>query len=391
MIQHIFKMLWSQRKYFAGIFVEQLLIFIILMLCMVSVAQKGVQYYSPGLLQTDHTVYFGYMFRQDRPSSQSQYDEMGKQMQNVIHNLREKPYVTAISESYGFLPYLRELYSKDSITIDQRKVEVEICGSDQFGWQVLRPKLIEGEWLTDKMLPDGSYPSVITRQLAEAVGWQQTVGRKIQLFSKPFTVVGLIEGKKIAPFDESAPTIIISGPLTMQMSRYMEYGARLKPNMQDEFFKDYIQEFHKNITLPNVEPSMGDLDKQKNNMLITTTLGLIFRSVPTGFFLIFGFIGTFGLFWLYSRKRLEEFALRRAIGATKNRLVGMVMTESVVLTLLAAIPGLVLAGFIYSWDGVVVIGVGATLAVMLLFSVFSAWYPAWKVSRVSPAEALHNE
>ena len=69
----------------------------------------------------------------------------------------------------------------------------------------------------------------------------------------------------------------------------------------------------------------------------------------------------------------------------------MVMTESVVLTLLAAIPGLVLAGFIYSWDGVVVIGVGATLAVMLLFSVFSAWYPAWKVSRVSPAEALHNE
>ena len=391
MIQHIFKMLWSQRKYFAGIFVEQLLIFIILMLCMVSVAQQGVQYYSPGLLQTDHTVYFGYMFRQDRPSSQSQYDEMGKQMQNVIHNLRDKPYVTAISESYGFLPYLRELYSKDSITIDQRKVEVEICGSDQFGWQVLRPKLIEGEWLTDKMLPGGSYPCVITRQLADAVGWQQTVGRKIQLFSKPFTVVGLIEGKKIAPFDESAPTIIVSGPLIVQMSRYMEYGARLKPNMQDEFFKDYIQEFYKNITLPNVEPTMGDLDKRKSNMLITNTLGLIFRSVPTVFFLIFGFIGTFGLFWLYSKKRLEEFALRRAIGATKNRLVGMVMTESVVLTLLAAVPGLVLAGFIYSWDGVVVIGVGATLAVMLLFSVFSAWYPAWKVSRVSPAEALHNE
>ena len=391
MIQHIFKMLWSQRKYFAGIFVEQLLIFIILMLCMVSVAQKGVQYYSPGLLQTDHTVYFGYMFRQDRPSSQSQYDEMGKQMQNVIHNLREKPYVTAISESYGFLPYLRELYGKDSITIDQRKVEVEICGSDQFGWQVLRPKLIEGEWLTDKMLPDGSYPSVITRQLAEAVGWQQTVGRKIQLFSKPFTVVGLIEGKKIAPFDESAPTIIVSGPLIVQMSRYMEYGARLKPNMQDEFFKDYIQEFYKNITLPNVEPTMGDLDKRKNNMLITNTLGLIFRSVPTVFFLIFGFIGTFGLFWLYSKKRLEEFALRRAIGATKNRLVGMVMTESVVLTLLAAAPGILLVVLTQRLNIVTLLGILSTLTVMLLFSVFSAWYPAWKVSRVSPAEALHNE
>ena len=48
--------------------------------------------------------------------------------------------------------------------------------------------------------------------------------------------------------------------------------------------------------------------------------------------------------------------------------------------------------FYLSGQNVMLLGAsGAIYGVMLLFSVFSAWYPAWKVSRVSPAEALHNE
>lgn len=395
MILHIIKILWEQRKHFVGILFEQLLLFIILMLCIVSVIQKAEQYYSPGLVQTDNTVHFGYMFRQDCPSSQLQYNDVKQQMRQVVHNLRQRPYVIAISASYGFLPYLRpsEFYGNDSVTIDQHKIAVAFSGSDESGWQVLRPVLIEGEWIVDHTLSDGSYPIVITRQLADTMRWEQTVGRRIWRGPRPYTVVGMIEGMKVDPFDESIPAVVVSGELEMgdYGSMYGEYGARLIPDMQEEFFKDYIQEFRKSVTLPNVEPSMGDLNKKKNDITVKTTLGLVFRLIPTAFFLIFGFIGTFGLFWLYSRKRVEEFALRRAVGATKNRLVGMVITESVVLTLLAAVPGLLLAVFIYSWDFVVLLGILATLAVMLLFSVFSAWYPAWKVSRVSPAEALHNE
>lgn len=391
----ILKILWKQRKNFIGIFFEQMLVFIILMLCAVSVAEKAEQYYSPGLLRTDHTVHFGYMFRQDQPNSQAQFDEMVRQMQQVMHNLRQLPYVTAVSSSHGFLPYLRpsEFYGKDSVTIDQRKVEVSISASDAYGWKILRPALTEGEWLSDHKLSDNSYPMVITRQLAEAMGWNQAVGRKIRRGVRLYTVTGVIEGMKVDPFDESIPSVIVSGELEMEGygSMYGEYGARLNQDMQDDFFKDYMREFRKNITLPNVEPIMGDMSKNKNDIMVGATLGLIFRSIPTVFFLIFGFIGTFGLFWLYSRKRVGEFALRRAVGATKAQLVRMVIIESVVLTLLAAVPGLLLAIFIYSWNWTVLLGVGCTLVIMLLFSLFSAWYPAYKVSRVSPAEALHNE
>ncbi|MCC8062666.1 MAG: ABC transporter permease [Rikenellaceae bacterium] len=392
---HILKILWNRRKSFFGIFFEQTLVFIILMLCAVSVAEKAEQYHSPGLLRTDNTVHFGYMFRQDQPTSQAQFDEMARQMQHVVRNLRQQPYVSAISSSYGFLPYLRpgEFYSKDSVTVDQRKIEVSVSGTDADGWNVLRPVLIQGEWLTDQKLSDGSYPMVITRQLAEIMGWEQAVGRKIQRGIRLYTVTGMIEGMKVDPFEESAPAVILSGKLEMEDhgSMYGEYGARLNPDMQDDFFTDYMREFRKIVTLSNVEPIMGDMSKNKNDIMVGATLGLIFCSIPTVFFLVFGFIGTFGLFWLYSSKRVGEFALRRAVGATKVRLVRLVVTESVVLTLLAAVPGLLLAAFIYTWNWTVVVGVGCTLAIMLIFSVFSSWYPAWKVSHISPAEALHNE
>ena len=69
----------------------------------------------------------------------------------------------------------------------------------------------------------------------------------------------------------------------------------------------------------------------------------------------------------------------------------MVISESVSITLLASVPGLLLSLFIYALTPVHLAAIGITLGIMLLFSVFSAWYPAYKVSGMDPAAALHYE
>ena len=128
----------------------------------------------------------------------------------------------------------------------------------------------------------------------------------------------------------------------------------------------------------------------KRGSMFEVVSGVAMRAIPTAFLLLFAFIGTFGLFWLNSKKRKVEFALRLVVGATKPRLINLVVMESLILSVLAALPGMVLFGFVYDWTGVNVAAIGMTLIVMILFAVFSAWWPAYKVAQVNPVEAMRE-
>ena len=53
-------MLWQERRKYAGVLMEQMLIFVILMVSMVALFEAINKYQEPGLLNTDNTI-FGYM------------------------------------------------------------------------------------------------------------------------------------------------------------------------------------------------------------------------------------------------------------------------------------------------------------------------------------------
>ena len=55
MIKHILTLIWNQKYHYVGIFIEQALIFIILMFCFINVSNDVKQYTSPGILTTDNT------------------------------------------------------------------------------------------------------------------------------------------------------------------------------------------------------------------------------------------------------------------------------------------------------------------------------------------------
>ena len=61
MIGHVLKMLWQERRKYAGVLMEQMLIFVILMVSMVALFETIDKYREPGLLNTDNTMIFGYM------------------------------------------------------------------------------------------------------------------------------------------------------------------------------------------------------------------------------------------------------------------------------------------------------------------------------------------
>ena len=391
MINQLLKMLWKQRRRHFGIFIEQLLVAVVLMLATVSVAEMVEKYATPGLLDADNTISIAAMYAKD--VSEEEKAKVQEILEVIAAKLRKLPCVEAIAATENLMPYgdNDEQYYRmsDSIHVDDRHFLAVRKYSDEFGAAVLKPKMEEGAWLENRALPDGSAPVVITRQLADKAGWTTAIGKKLTVKGRTCTVVGVAAGLKQMTFSPSPVAVVL--PRYAENREFQFYVVRIKAGMQQEFIDAFSGEFQRLIPDERINPRMFTSQDMKAVGVFSSIFGVVLQSIPTAFLFLFAFIGTFGLSWMTSRRRLKEFALRIALGSAKGQLMYIVIGESLLVTAIAVVPALLLSFFIYEYTAVHVIGVGVTILTMLLFSAISAWYPAWKVSRVNPAEALQYE
>lgn len=95
-------------------------------------------------------------------------------------------------------------------------------------------------------------------------------------------------------------------------------------------------------------------------------------------------------------ERRPEIGLRRALGATSGQIRGQFVTESLLLSALGGLGGLVLgtsitAGYAYTRDWpteVPVWSAAAGIAVTLVIGGLAGLYPAVRAGRLTPTEAL---
>lgn len=384
MIRHVFKIVRNSWKIFCGIFIEQAVVFVVLMLVVVSVFGILYKIYSPGLLNTDNSVCFGYMLSEINDNT----GEVDKRVDILIDNLKKLDCVVGITQSMAMIPYMRDNAWYDSVRIDGKVYRVNHKGAEEEAYKVFCPDVVEGEWLTDDRLEDGSFACVVSKQLVDELQWSQAIGHKFFMGRNDLTVVGVISGIKHQVLLASEPTVIMPCNARGYSDMFRELCARVYPGREKEFIMAYYKEFQRLIPVQEAQPFAMDMKFAKEASYDTALVYIMLQAVPTIFLFVFAFIGTFGLFMQNSERRAREYALRLAVGATPCRLLVFVMLESVVVTLLACLPGVLLSVFIYEctlpeWTGVCV-----TVFVMVVFSILSTWYPAYRVTKVNPAETL---
>jgi putative ABC transport system permease protein len=129
----------------------------------------------------------------------------------------------------------------------------------------------------------------------------------------------------------------------------------------------------------------------------------IFVWIIGAFTIIAGIVGVSNIMIIVVRERTREIGIRKALGATPNSIVGLVLLESVLITSVAGDMGLVMVVILlellaphtqieFFMNPSVDLNVGLTATAVLVFAgLLAGFFPAWKAANVKPIEALADE
>ena len=242
---------------------------------------------------------------------------------------------------------------------------------------------------------------------------QDPLEQNLRINRVPFTVIGVLEPKgEAGPGGDQDDTVII--PLTTAKRRVLG-GRELAGNLVGGIYVKaksaaVVTETEERVTAllrqrHRIAPNKDD-DFRVRNMAefmnaradSSKAMSLLLMAVAS-ISLIVGGIGIMNIMLVSVTERTREIGLRMAVGATGGNIMSQFLIESIVLSLIGGILGVILgvggsfAMSTYSqWRAII-----DPQSILLAFSfsaavgIFFGFYPAHKASLLDPIEALRHE
>ena len=148
------------------------------------------------------------------------------------------------------------------------------------------------------------------------------------------------------------------------------------------------------------EPFRVHTQEEMIEMITSTSdlLSLVLTAIA-GISLLVGGIGIMNIMYVSVTERTREIGLRMAIGARGRDILLQFLFESVMISLLGGLVGILLGSgataairWILNWPmSITLSSVLVSFGVCFVTGVFFGWYPARKASRLDPIEALRFE
>jgi predicted permease len=142
--------------------------------------------------------------------------------------------------------------------------------------------------------------------------------------------------------------------------------------------------------------TMGDLTSQSTaRRRFQTTLLTAFSAMA----MLLGMVGVYGLLSYSVKQRTAEIGLRVALGASRGRVLVMILRQGVQLTIAGLMLGLagalpltrVLASFLYGVSALDPVTFAAVPALLLLSTIMACLIPARRAANVDPMRTLRYE
>ena len=243
---------------------------------------------------------------------------------------------------------------------------------------------------------------------------EDPVGKNIQLNGIYFQVIGVTRKTTNVNIGGNAEETIILPFTTMQQAfnqgnRVHFLAITADPNIKVSVVEKRVKEELKKIH--NIAPtdetavwSMNLEDMFTSFLYLGIGIGILIWVVGLGT-LTAGGIGVSNIMLVTVRERTKEIGIKRALGATPRNNINQIMTESVVLTLIAGIAGIMLGVGVLRVVGIMLqntdaffkdpqvsftVAIGA-LFILVIIGLFAGYLPARRAMQIKAIEAIRDE
>ncbi len=235
------------------------------------------------------------------------------------------------------------------------------------------------------------------------------IGRDVRLNDETFRVVGVAEPRFAFPGDVQAwiPTFTPGNAQSRRTMNFLSVLGRLKPGVSEAQATASVQGVidWQVQTFPADESAMNASMLSLQDQIgapVSTALAMLLSA--SALVLLIACANLAGLVLARSQAREQELSLRRALGAGQGRLMRHVLSESVIIALVGAAAGLLvakpaIAGLIalapdllpaYNLPSIDLRVVGATSLIAFSTVLIFAMFPAWRAAAVDPVRALQG-
>ena len=274
--------------------------------------------------------------------------------------------------------------------------------------------LTEGQFITDGDNKSQNLVAVLGASVAEDLfGDLSPVGKTISINGLKFHVVGVLEakGSSIGSPDENIFIPIETGYTKLFGENAVFNGKRTVNNIlvsvtnEDDMsaasatVEYMLRRSHELKSTDELDFNvMSQADTLKTLNTVTQTL-TIFLGAIAGISLLVGGIGIMNIMLVSVTERTKEIGLRKAVGATKNQILTQFLIETVTLSLLGGLIGILLGvgiAMFFSVTGMISSVITADSILMAFFfalaiGVFFGLYPAFRAANLHPMVALRYE
>ncbi len=299
-----------------------------------------------------------------------------------------------MSEANWFFPYWAEGHTPPA-NAPLPNVNFRIVTPGYF--QTMRIPLVRGRAFASSDDANASHVALINAAFAAQL-WpgESAVGKEIKLFgSDPFTVVGVVgDIRQVSLEQKPQPEMYV--PLPQFPVAAMYFMVRLDPGATvasvAPALRRAVWDADPDVAIPMLRPLEQVVSDSVATQRLTAWLLAGFALVA----LLLGAVGVYGVMAYITGSRIREFAVRRALGATRRDLERDALAFGLPALVTGLAAGLVgslaasrlIASMLYgvkAWDPLTLAGVAALLAGVALLA---SWIPARRVSGVSVVESM---